>query len=1052
MKAYLNHSFRCVGITLLYALCAVASVRIFWLPCGFALAMFLLVERRQWLRLVPCIVAGEALYNWTGSGSNWPSWGEWALSFLNAGCALLGAFLIQRILSGRPRFDSIQKVSILLCVGGVVAIIPCATFGTYLVQLAGSKRTYLAIWTSWCMRDFLGILLMAPFILSWVQSVGLQDRMWDGARRREAMLLLAGLLLTLGCTMFFTETSAELARFAVIPFVLWSGIRFGVRGITAISLITALILGWMSTKGIGMGHLGTISVAARNLNLQISVASLAFFGLIPAIVVQAQRLAEELLREERNFSQATLENEPIGVIVTNPAGELIQINRSGLQLFEVSDHAEIRALGVTQFIAPDRVKEYTSVSERVAAGAKESLELIVYGRHGGVRLAEIKSVPLFNANGSFRAMLSLWRDVTEERKTQEALKLAHFTVDRAAMPILWIKPDGRIFDTNTATANMLGYSVDWLKSQRIDSIESGSRGNSGGMTWQDAKANKETLFVTEMKQRSGATLSVEVRAHFMKIGQEDMLCAFLLDVTARKKAEAILRHSEERLAMIFANAPDGIIVCDGNGLFQEANPSAAQMFGLSSRMDHQRTIADPGWKMIFENKLPTTPEDDPMMICLRTQQPVRGMVRGLILANGSIRWLAISAQPLTDAEGKLTRIVSSYSDITEQRSLQEQVRHSQKMEVVGQLAGGIAHDFNNILTALSLNLERIDRSTEFPSSLRHLTTDLKAMCQRAAGLTEQLLLFARRRPIQMKTLDLNASIVPLIKILRATLSESVNIVPKLEKTKVLIEGDSGMIDQIVMNLCINARDAMPRGGAVMIETGVELVDQKFVNESTFQDARLGKFAFLRISDEGTGMSPETLSHIFEPFFTTKEVGRGTGLGLASVHSIALQHNAWIAVQSALGQGTTFTVYFPKSDAHEATATKQQPTIKTGLETILLVEDEHAVRLGAAMILRDIGYQIIEASDGREAIELWEKYSSEVDLVLTDMVMPGGYSGLEMLAKLRISRPELKAILMTGYSESIVRSEHVQVKDLRVLQKPFDFDKLVKTISDALGST
>ncbi len=416
--------------------------------------------------------------------------------------------------------------------------------------------------------------------------------------------------------------------------------------------------------------------------------------------------------------------------------------------------------------------------------------------------------------------------------------------------------------------------------------------------------------------------------------------------------------------------------------------------------------------------------------------------------------LAVTA--VHDARGTLTGFLGVASDITERRraeeqnrALQSQLLQAQKMEAVGQLAGGVAHDFNNILTAVLMQLSLLRGEKGLSVEVREGLTDIEMEAKRAANLTRQLLLFSRRQVLQTQAFDLNSLLGNLLKMLRRLIGEQIVLELSGAPTEVWIEADPGTIEQVVMNLAVNARDAMPKGGRITLSVQSLEVDASSCTRNP--EARPGHFACLTVADTGCGMDEATQRRVFEPFFTTKEAGKGTGLGLATVYGIVKQHKGWIEVQSALGQGTTFRVHLPACRApslKEPTSHRPQ-TGPRGHETILLVEDAETVRRATASTLRQLGYRVIEAGNGHEALDLWPRERTQVSLVLTDMVMPGDLSGQELIQRLRRDKPSLKCLLASGYSHELVQDGLSPQSHTVFLAKPLDPNALAEKIRSCL---
>jgi signal transduction histidine kinase/ActR/RegA family two-component response regulator len=389
-------------------------------------------------------------------------------------------------------------------------------------------------------------------------------------------------------------------------------------------------------------------------------------------------------------------------------------------------------------------------------------------------------------------------------------------------------------------------------------------------------------------------------------------------------------------------------------------------------------------------------------------------------------------------------------DITARLSLEEQLRHSQKMESVGQLAAGVAHDFNNMLTIIQGHSSSLLAKPAVAEEISAPVHAIYFAAERAASLTRQLLMFSRKNVMQPRPLDLRETIGNMTKMLEPIIGEHIALEFHPPAELPVVIGDSGMVEQVVMNLSVNARDAMPHGGVLTICVETAGIDEDYIE--THPEAHVGNFVRLRVTDTGCGMDATTLVHIFEPFFTTKEVGKGTGLGLATVYGIVKQHDGWLEVNSEPGKGTTFDVFFPAGDKMAVSDKKQIASaapVTGGTETILIVEDEPVLREMAREILEDCGYKILEASSGKEALEVWNRRTGQIDLLLTDMVMPEGVSGVNLAEKLLAGQPGLKIIFTSGYTANEVSPELLAKTRASFLQKPYAHRDLAKIVRDCL---
>jgi two-component system cell cycle sensor histidine kinase/response regulator CckA len=418
--------------------------------------------------------------------------------------------------------------------------------------------------------------------------------------------------------------------------------------------------------------------------------------------------------------------------------------------------------------------------------------------------------------------------------------------------------------------------------------------------------------------------------------------------------------------------------------------------------------------------------------------------------NGNVRDIVWNNTMLRDVAGKVIGVASIGEDVTERRQLEAQLRQSQKMEAIGQLAGGVAHDFNNLLTVILCNVEMLLASEKFAGDDADALKDVVKASQAAAQLTRQLMIFSRKQTMQSQLFDLNEIVGNLIKMLRRVIGEHISLEwhPGIGLPR--IKGDPGMIEQVIMNLAVNARDAMPKDGELFIETKTVTITEA---SKTNPDVQPGDFICLTVRDTGCGIPSEILPRIFEPFFTTKEIGKGTGLGLATVFGIVKQHRGWMEVESKVDRGTTFRIYLSghSQPTETISAQTQLPLIRGGQETILLVEDEPSLRVLARRILQRHGYTVFEATSGLEAQAVWREQSGKVDLLLTDMVMPDGLTGRELAERLRAERPGLKVIYSSGYSSEVASTDFISRPDGTFLAKPYEPQHLAKVVRNCLDN-
>jgi signal transduction histidine kinase len=415
-------------------------------------------------------------------------------------------------------------------------------------------------------------------------------------------------------------------------------------------------------------------------------------------------------------------------------------------------------------------------------------------------------------------------------------------------------------------------------------------------------------------------------------------------------------------------------------------------------------------------------------------------------ASGASREVLVSLMTLS--LGGQPHVLLQAQDVSGRRLLERQLIQAQKMEAVGQLAAGVAHDFNNILAATLMELDLLLMEPDLKPEVRNGLGNLRRDNERAASLTRQLLMFSRRQAMQVKSLDLNAVLSEGIKMLRRLLGEHIELRVQAASKEVWIEADAGMMYQLIMNLCINARDAMPKGGILTVGVKELVLNSQDIQDSP--EARAGSYVVLTVADNGTGMSVETMNRIFEPFFTTKDVGKGSGLGLATAYGIVKQHRGWIEVTSQVGAGSEFRVWLPTGSKAAMVAAAAPPVeILPGTGTILVVEDEAPLRTTMRKSLTQANYRVFTAASGKEALEQWRDKMDQINLLLTDMVMPGGMTGLELAEECRKLAPRLRVIITSGYSDEILQSGVPTEKGFVYLPKPCGARELVATVRKLL---
>src|SRR5271154_1219252 len=506
-----------------------------------------------------------------------------------------------------------------------------------------------------------------------------------------------------------------------------------------------------------------------------------------------------------------------------------------------------------------------------------------------------------------------------------------------------------------------------------------------------------------------------------------------------------IRHQlverEELFRLISENAADMITVVDPTGRRLYNSPACARVLGYSNEELESTSF--------FEQVHP----DDRQLAEQAAKEATSGSEGRTVQyrmrhKDGSWHVIESGASAILNAQGEVEKLVVVKRDVSERRKLEEQFRQAQKMEAVGRLSGGVAHDFNNLLGVIIGYAEFLQESLDPENTLRSSVDEILKAGKRAASLTRQLLAFSRQQVLDPKVLDLNGVVSDMEKLLRRLIGEDIELTTRLVPELAHLKADQGQLEQVLMNLVVNARDAMPQGGKLVIETQNMVMDQAFVRRYPYP-VQPGPYVLLTVTDSGIGMDAETKARAFEPFFTTKEKGKGTGLGLSTVYGVVKQSGGYIDIYSAPGAGTTFKIYLPRVDeAIQAELPSRAATSFTGKETILLAEDETSLRTLTRNTLELCGYKVLEAKDGVEALEVANAHDGTIDLLLTDMVMPG-MGGRALAQELTRRRPEVRLAYMSGYTGQAVGSQGPIDPGSVFLLKPFTREMLTRKIREAL---
>jgi len=667
---------------------------------------------------------------------------------------------------------------------------------------------------------------------------------------------------------------------------------------------------------------------------------------------------------------------------------------------------------------------------------------------GSVRWVSAKSYPVMEA-GRIVRLVGVVEDITEKRRIADSVTLSETRYRRlfeaAKDGILIVDVSSRqILDVNPFLADLLGYTHEELIGMELWEI---------GL-FRDIEANKAAFTVLQdqgyvryddlpLLTKAKRRIEVEFVSNVYEVGDIQVIQCNIRDITDRKRAEDALRLRDRAIQA----ATQGLVITDPaqpDNPLTYVSPGFERMTGYSSG------------EVLGRNCRFLQGKDTDSTAAARLHEAILAGVTGSVeLLNyrkdGTPFWNELSISPIRDANGRLTHFVGVLADVTQRRRLENQFRQAQKMEAVGQLAGGVAHDFNNLLTVISGYSELLLGMLPSNDPKREAIRAISEAGERAAGLTRQLLSFSRQAVLETKILDVNEVVKDTERMLRRMIGEDILLTSVLDPNVSRIKADSGQIGQVLMNLAINARDAMPKGGKLTIETSDVQLDE--AHAALHADCKPGRYVKLAISDNGAGMTSETKAHVFEPFFTTKGPGKGTGLGLATVYGIVKQSDGNISLYSEVGHGTTFKIYFPAIDdpVHLSTSDQRNAKVVGGTETILLVEDEDAVRAIALLALQTQGYTVLHAETGKKAIAIVAKYAGRIDMLVTDVVMPG-MSGRELAEAFLPQFPDLKVLYLSGYTDDSVIRHGILQMEVAFLQKPYTPLALARKVREVLDAS
>ena len=766
--------------------------------------------------------------------------------------------------------------------------------------------------------------------------------------------------------------------------------------------------------------------------------------------------AEEALRQSEHRTRLIIDNALDAVVTMQSSGVISDWSAQAERMFGWSREEAI-GRQMSDTIIPQQyreahnrgLKKFLSTGEGPVLNKR--IEITALSRDGREFPVELAISPAkLGDEWTFSAFI---RDLTEQKKAQESARLVEqrFRALFEDIPVGLYRstPAGELIDANPAMVSMLGFeSREALLATPAASLYIDPTDR---LRWTAQLAGDGVVldFEVRMRRADGGEIWVRDTTH-VKRGPDGRVLLYegvLEDITDRMETERAVQASERRLVQILEAAPLGIIVSDDVGVPVFANAGAKKMLGVGVVPG----ISAAELAQAYQVYLAGTDELYPI-----ERMPIIRALSGEVVAvddmevrhEGRVISLHVQGAPVVDSDGRVIGAAVAFFDATEKRSMEAQLRQSSKMEAVGQLAGGVAHDFNNLLTVIMSYSAMLLDDLEPSNPLHADIQEIAAAADRAAGLTRQLLAFSRQQVMQPRVLDINAVIHDVEKMLRRIIGEDIELQIKLDPDVEKINADPGQLEQVLMNLVVNARDAMPAGGRLSIWTSNSELSTESAQGALH--APNGEYVMLSVSDTGTGMAPEVQQRLFDPFFTTKDQGRGTGLGLSTVYGIVKQSGGEIYVYSEVGQGSTFKVYFPR---FAAAGVVEEPESKTsevprGTETLLLVEDDSNLRNLIARVLSECGYTVLVAAGGAEALMIAHSRETLIDAVISDVVM-SGMNGRQLVEKLLESHPGIGVLLMSGYTDDDVLRRGVLHGETAFLQKPFTPDQLARKVRGVL---
>ena len=766
-------------------------------------------------------------------------------------------------------------------------------------------------------------------------------------------------------------------------------------------------------------------------------------------ITQRKQAEESLKRSEEKY-RSIVEIEPECVKLLDAEGRILELNPAGLKLIGVESFEDVKGQSVFDLISPENRDAYRKLHTNIFQGIPGALELEIIRASGERRIVQTSAVPMYDAEGNISAHLAITRDTTEQHRILKRLELTQFALDNSSISTFWVRKDGRFAYVNDVACRILGYSREELLGMTVSDIDPVFPQDDWPEHWAEMKQAGSMTFEALHRARNGRVYPVEITTNYLKYEDEEYIWAFSTDISEKKQAQDDLVDREAKLQAIVDTAAEGIITIDERGIVKSFNRASERIFGYSADEIIGRNVS------LLMPEAMATNNNEYIENYLRTgQSKIIGIGREVIALrkDGSTFPLELAVSETRIGDTRL--FIGLCRDITERvemererKMLESQLLQAQKIEAVGTLATGVAHDISNALTViLGYTTLLREQYTDDPNIIEAIH-GIDLASHMASDVAHSLLTFSRKGEIDKDRINLVEITSEISNLLKRLLPSSIQLHINVdhESDPIWISGNVHQIQQVLVNLSVNARDAMPEGGSLSIS--FDRVSSLPPGLAQQVETPRREYVCIQVTDTGVGMTPETLASVYDPFFTTKSRGQGTGLGMSIVHGIISDHDGFITIESAPGEGTRVSFCLPLLPAatSEIEIRDPRPVVEGRGRLVLLAEDEYLVAMLVSSILERHGFNVLCAHDGEHALRLFDQHEPDLALAILDYNMPT-LNGAECLERMRTNREDLPAIIMSGYCDDDCMK--LFPRDVPVLSKPFDPVQLMAQIRTVL---